>query len=465
VPYSTGSWVYDPYYGWTWVDAAPWGWAPFHYGRWVSVGDYWGWAPGPLVVRPYYSPALVAFYGGPSFSVGFGFGGGNRSWVALGWGEPCVPWWGPRNFRGSPHWQGWGGPRVVNNVVINNTTVVNVNQIHGWSNAGHRGAVVGVPGDQFGRGRVKVQHDDAQRIAKLRPLNGDVDVKPRAASLAPSVDRGQRPPRGTFERTVVATRAPKRDVPADVKRTAAPTRDDSGGAAASPGRIFGRSKQNVTRDESDGSAARVVTAPKRGNAEVLRNRPPFGTQNDTVERAVPPKPPRFGDSRQPSAGRDERAVDMKPTTAEAPPRSRVQTPAPALGRTREGQAPRAAAPAPPRGRPAESSAMEPRGRPAESRASDPRAREAAPPRNLPGEPANRVFRGRNVEQPRFEAPAQAAPEQRSVPQRSAPSRTRQQPHGQDGGQPGQAPASPDLGQHGGGQSHGGGFGRGADRFH
>ena len=63
-PYSTGRWVYDPYYGWTWVDDAPWGWAPYHYGRWVHVSGYWGWCPGPIVARPYYSPALVAFYGG-----------------------------------------------------------------------------------------------------------------------------------------------------------------------------------------------------------------------------------------------------------------------------------------------------------------------------------------------------------------------------------------------------------------
>ena len=63
VPYSTGSWTQDPYYGWTWVDSAPWGWAPYHYGRWVHVDRSWCWAPGPRVARPIYSPALVAFYG------------------------------------------------------------------------------------------------------------------------------------------------------------------------------------------------------------------------------------------------------------------------------------------------------------------------------------------------------------------------------------------------------------------
>ncbi len=65
VPYSTGAWIMDPHYGWTWVDAEPWGWAPYHYGRWAFVDGFWGWAPGPVQVRPVYAPALVAFFGGP----------------------------------------------------------------------------------------------------------------------------------------------------------------------------------------------------------------------------------------------------------------------------------------------------------------------------------------------------------------------------------------------------------------
>ena len=97
-PYSTGSWVSDPYYGWTWVDDAPWGWAPFHYGRWVYVGGYWGWAPGPLrgarrTTRRRWSRSSAA----RTVSIGVSFGDAPYAgWVALGWGEPVVPWWGPR---------------------------------------------------------------------------------------------------------------------------------------------------------------------------------------------------------------------------------------------------------------------------------------------------------------------------------------------------------------------------------
>ncbi|MGK5036090.1 DUF6600 domain-containing protein [Janthinobacterium sp. LB3P118] len=45
-PYSDGRWTWIAPWGWTWVDNAPWGYAPSHYGRWVLLGHRWGWAPG-----------------------------------------------------------------------------------------------------------------------------------------------------------------------------------------------------------------------------------------------------------------------------------------------------------------------------------------------------------------------------------------------------------------------------------
>jgi hypothetical protein len=44
--YDNGRWEYTDE-GWTWVSYYPWGWAPFHYGRWAYTGDYgWVWLPG-----------------------------------------------------------------------------------------------------------------------------------------------------------------------------------------------------------------------------------------------------------------------------------------------------------------------------------------------------------------------------------------------------------------------------------
>ena len=45
-PYQQGQWTWISPWGWTWVDAAPWGVATVQAGRWVSVGPRWGWVPG-----------------------------------------------------------------------------------------------------------------------------------------------------------------------------------------------------------------------------------------------------------------------------------------------------------------------------------------------------------------------------------------------------------------------------------
>ncbi|HEY7353631.1 MAG TPA: DUF6600 domain-containing protein, partial [Terriglobales bacterium] len=112
-PYHDGHWVWQYPWGWTWVDYEPWGFAPFHYGRWVYAGGGWGWAPGPIYVRPYYAPALVAWFGG-GWGVGVGLGG--FGWCPLGWGEPYIPWYGVSrgyfyhvNFsNGRFYRHGWG---------------------------------------------------------------------------------------------------------------------------------------------------------------------------------------------------------------------------------------------------------------------------------------------------------------------------------------------------------------------
>jgi len=127
-PYRYGHWAWISPWGWTWVDDAPWGFAPFHYGRWVTVRGVWGWVPcapravvGVAYVRPVYAPALVAWVGGPHFSVGIGIGGGGGVGVGVGW-FPL----GPREvFVPSYHVSRAYVTRVnVSNTTVN-TTVVN----------------------------------------------------------------------------------------------------------------------------------------------------------------------------------------------------------------------------------------------------------------------------------------------------------------------------------------------------
>ncbi len=100
-PYREGHWAYVAPWGWNWVDNEPWGFAPFHYGRWVQTGGRWGWcasAPGIAYGGgyPVYSPALVSFVGfgaGVSLGVHVGIGGfgGGVGWFPLGFNEPYYP--------------------------------------------------------------------------------------------------------------------------------------------------------------------------------------------------------------------------------------------------------------------------------------------------------------------------------------------------------------------------------------
>jgi len=69
-PYRDGHWAYVEPWGYTWIDDEPWGFAPFHYGRWAQIGGRWGWVPGRPEAEPVYAPALVAFFGGGGWRLG-----------------------------------------------------------------------------------------------------------------------------------------------------------------------------------------------------------------------------------------------------------------------------------------------------------------------------------------------------------------------------------------------------------
>ena len=62
-PYATaGHWLQTEY-GWTWISDWDWGWAPFHYGRWLAVAERgWCWMPGTL-----WGPAWVSWRAGGGY--------------------------------------------------------------------------------------------------------------------------------------------------------------------------------------------------------------------------------------------------------------------------------------------------------------------------------------------------------------------------------------------------------------
>jgi hypothetical protein len=239
-PYRTGHWVWIDPWGWTWIDDAPWGFAPYHYGRWAFVTGRWGWIPGPVSVRPVYAPALVAFIGGGDLRLSLSVGGvaAGIAWFPLGPGEVYQP-----AYRVSREYftnVNVSNTRVTNVNITNvynnyttNTTVTNVT----YRNREAPGAVTAVPTTAFvqsqpvARAAVQVPRE----VITRQPVSPVARVAPTRASLvaasaaAPATAGGQhRPPARALQREVVARTKPPAPPPAFAARQAA--------LAANPGR-------------------------------------------------------------------------------------------------------------------------------------------------------------------------------------------------------------------------------------
>jgi hypothetical protein len=211
-PYRFGHWAYVGPWGWTWVEDEPWGFAPFHYGRWAFVNSGWFWVPGPVVVRPVWAPALVAFVGGgPGFHFSAGVGVG---WFPLAPGEVYVP--GYHVSRG-----------YVNNVNITNTTVnitkvtnvyntvivnrsTTINNITYVNQRVNNGVTV-VSHEAFVNARPVAQNVmrvDARELASAS-VGRMVSAEPvRASVLGSGRPVNVRPPAAVISRPVVAVRTP-----------------------------------------------------------------------------------------------------------------------------------------------------------------------------------------------------------------------------------------------------------------
>ncbi len=194
-PYQAGQWVWSEPYGWTWVSVEPWGFAPYHYGRWAFVSSAWYWVPGPVVARPIYAPALVAFVGGSNWNVSLSFGGG-IGWFPLGPGEIYRPIYHVSEVYA----------RSLNPVMV--TKVYGVNS---YVNRSIPGAVTVVSQSSFIGGRVVTTERINVPLQTLRnaPLIGmNAPFAPSRESLYARSDRTEivRRPPAIVENRVVLTR-------------------------------------------------------------------------------------------------------------------------------------------------------------------------------------------------------------------------------------------------------------------
>ena len=149
-PYRDGRWAWVQPWGWTWVDESSWGFAPFHYGRWVNWRGRWGWTPGEYVARPVYAPALVAWVGGPHIGVSISIGGPSIGWVPLAPREVYVP-----RYRHTPVYVERVNPRPPGHHYVHPVPTGPVM----YGNQGVPGAVTVVPRD------VLVQRQPVPRTA------------------------------------------------------------------------------------------------------------------------------------------------------------------------------------------------------------------------------------------------------------------------------------------------------------
>ena len=337
-PYSNGHWAWVAPWGWTWVEAEPWGFAPFHYGRWASFNGRWGWVPGPPPeafgnagprrIYPVYSPALVAFVGGPSFSISLGFGGGSgagvTAWFPLGPHETYTPWY-------------HASPGYVNRVNVTNIYTRNVTEVHN-TYINRTNVVYNTSNTYINRPAATVavtQHDFAagRSVAQAQPIRFS-QAQRQMLSSAPVLPH----PLVTPAMTIAAPQAPARVVPPSVAR---PVLEGRGGFQGQPG---GRVAPVGNSPMVPASAARTPTAASQPGS----SQPPTQTQRPGQGYGQPQSGPGRGFG-QPQTGTQAGPQPARGAfpVQRAPAAATTQPAAPAAPVTRTPPVPATAAPARP----------------------------------------------------------------------------------------------------------------------
>ena len=286
-PYRNGRWSWVQPWGWTWVDDAAWGFAPFHYGRWVRIGPRWAWSPGSYVGRPVYAPALVTFFGGSGWSVSANVGP-TYSWVPLGWNEPYLPW-----YTYSPNY--W---RQVNRPYVRNIAEEPWRP-RNYMHAAVPGAITAVAGAAFIGGRPVAQNlvrNISERdirsapparmgevLPQFQPGRGNA-VTPRSFDPNPVVGRPSQPPTPSPAPVRERSMGPGVVQPAAPSAAAVPLAPNTN--VAQP-RVWQDPNPIVNRQQ----AAPVEAAPQRQRPGVVSEipglrAPPIPMSKDPRERAL-----------------------------------------------------------------------------------------------------------------------------------------------------------------------------------
>ena len=335
-PYRFGHWDWIEPWGWSWVDDMPWGYAPFHYGRWVFVTGGWGWIPGPLGGPAIFAPALVAWLGGD----GFVFGGEPAvGWVPLAPGELFVPGYhvSARYFE------------VVNarNTVASRTQIRNTyansylnhsGPRSGYLNERARGGATVVPQSVMASGKpvMKSMVSPSKGTLAFKSYQQNAPVAPRRESLTGGrTSTLARPPAGVTNRTIMAKVTPPADRPSFQQREPAlrahPGQPLDRAAAASNLRPGPTESHRAFQSSTVKPMPKAVSTPAGGGSVAAKG-----------EASAPPKRTGFGSITK-SPGRPAGATGPASTPGSRTPPSgdgaQSFAPRPAGGPPAAGRAP------------------------------------------------------------------------------------------------------------------------------
>ena len=308
VPYRHGHWGYVSPWGWTWIDDAPWGFAPFHYGRWVQDGRRWGWIPvqqGAVVaatVRPIYAPALVSF-------IGLAAGAAVRTQAmpdrgnSVGW----IPL-GPQEVYRPPYPVSTRYVREVNVTNVRNVTnITTTTQNVTINNYVNRQAVSVVP--------AAVMTASQPIAARVQPITPQAIALARPVQIAPVT-----PTTATIGVTPVVAKA----LNLKSEAGAPPTRPAAPGPAPEPSAGGVRIVPHIPVAASPGAAPPLAgRRPNIAAQPAAPGRQPAAIQPVTLPRLRPVP----GGTSQPAAAGATQPV--RPPSAETKPTTTPATAAPA----------------------------------------------------------------------------------------------------------------------------------------
>jgi hypothetical protein len=318
-PYRFGHWVWIAPWGWTWVEDEPWGFAPFHYGRWAFYSSAWMWIPGPVAVRPCYAPALVAWVGGSGFNFGIAIGGGGGvGWFPLGPHEVFVP-----PYRVSERYV---TNINVTNTVVNRTTVVNIyNNPNAeritYVNRTVPTAVTVVSRDTFVNARPvmrNVVNVPARELATA-PVTRTIAATPeRTSTYGAGSHNVPRPPAAAVNRPVIVKRSP----PAVESRPSVPQKTAS---ERPPNQAAVNPAQNQQKNERPPN--RAVVNPAQNQQKTEQPSPTAAKPQQEAHPLARQAPPVQAPTAKEQADRDAKQKAWEKTHQQNHPEQKKKLPA------------------------------------------------------------------------------------------------------------------------------------------